>query len=495
MKYLYSIFLIIFLGITSITLNAQEDSFGTHTVKSGETLYSIAKAYFITVNDLKEYNTEIENTNIKVGDTLKIPKTVRNSSMFVSDSDAIDEQALFPSSNNKNKTKKEKNETKVQQNKTRKEKTEIKIAMMLPLFYENIDDLYFNQYNIEDKKIQNNRSPYKCFSYISFYEGARLALEKLEKNGCKISLYVFDVGEDDITKLNKALEYPEMKNMDLIIPLVFKNSFNALSNYAKQHSIPLVNPMSTMESILDNEYVFKIQPNEQAEARTILTYIQEKHRDAQVIVLFDDANTSKSLLNWYKTNITSFVPEGSWTMINYKKNGTKLKNYLKTGKQNIIINIIENKGETEKNYSNKLIQTIAGFSPSYSVSLFAEYRWLEYPNIDYNSLNKVDFHFTLTYLNDYTNPNFVDFVKDYRNNFKTEPDKIYAALGYDIMMYFVSALREKGDNFMQNPNTKNMQNMINHYRFKKADTNKGWQNETTTIYKLENYKIQSEWSH
>ncbi|MCF0210192.1 MAG: LysM peptidoglycan-binding domain-containing protein, partial [Bacteroidales bacterium] len=141
MKYLYSIFLIIFLGITSITLNAQEDSFGTHTVKSGETLYSIAKAYFVTVNDLKEYNTEIENTNIKVGDTLKIPKTVRNSSMFVSDSDAIDEQALFPSSNNKNKTKKEKNETKVQQNKTRKEKTEIKIAMMLPLFYENIDDL------------------------------------------------------------------------------------------------------------------------------------------------------------------------------------------------------------------------------------------------------------------------------------------------------------------------------------------------------------------
>ena len=40
----------------------------------------------------------------------------------------------------------------------------IKVAMLLPLFYENIDELSFNEYNIDERRGKN----YKCFTYISF---------------------------------------------------------------------------------------------------------------------------------------------------------------------------------------------------------------------------------------------------------------------------------------------------------------------------------------
>ena len=42
-------------------------------------------------------------------------------------------------------------------------KKEIKIAVLMPLFYENIDDLAFNEYNIDERRNRN----YKCFTYIS----------------------------------------------------------------------------------------------------------------------------------------------------------------------------------------------------------------------------------------------------------------------------------------------------------------------------------------
>lgn len=366
---------------------------------------------------------------------------------------------------------------------------EIKIAMLLPLYYDNIDELSFNQYNIAEKRNAN----YRCFSYISFYEGARIALDKLERQGYKITFFVFDVGESDIKKTSEVLEQEEMKEMDLIVPLVFKNSFDLISKFSQEHQIPLVNPMSPNNDILLNEYVFKIQPDDISIAQTTMKYIQEKHSNSNVIILYEDSKKDNSLINWYKSNINSYT--SSWTIINYKKNAAKLKNYFKPNVKNIVINLITKIDPNEnKVFANTLTKKLFGFN-NYDITLFAPFEWLDFSNIDYSMLERLDYHFTLTYLNDYTNPNFVDFVKEYRKHFRTEPDKIYAALGYDIMMYFIKALKEKKQSLTSEPNIKDMQEMINHYHFRHLPNYPGWQNETTTIYNIKNYKIKSEWSY
>ena len=46
--------------------------FYIHTIKQGETLYSISKAYSVTSQELKKYNTDL-SSNLKLGATLKIP--------------------------------------------------------------------------------------------------------------------------------------------------------------------------------------------------------------------------------------------------------------------------------------------------------------------------------------------------------------------------------------------------------------------------------------
>ena len=48
-------------------------SYYIHTVTKGQTLYSIAKAYNVTVDELKFENPELENNNLKIGQKLRIP--------------------------------------------------------------------------------------------------------------------------------------------------------------------------------------------------------------------------------------------------------------------------------------------------------------------------------------------------------------------------------------------------------------------------------------
>ena len=124
-----------------------------------------------------------------------------------------------------------------------------------------------------------------------------------------------------------------------------------------------------------------------------------------------------------------------------------------------------------------------------TINLIAQYNWLDFPSIDFVSLQKYNYHFTLSYLNDYTNVNFVDFVKDYRKHFRQEPDKIYAALGYDIMMFFVPSMMQKGDKFISEPNLDRSRFMVNSFFFDKQDPKGGWQNKRTVVYKINDYKI------
>jgi LysM repeat protein len=60
----------IYFGFSVFVLNAAEK---VHTVKPGESLYSIARTYGLSVNDLKRLNTELaSNTNIKAGQKIVV---------------------------------------------------------------------------------------------------------------------------------------------------------------------------------------------------------------------------------------------------------------------------------------------------------------------------------------------------------------------------------------------------------------------------------------
>ena len=362
-------------------------------------------------------------------------------------------------------------------------KKSLKIAMFLPLAYDKIEELDFTKFNIEEKK----RIKYRSFEYITFYEGARIALERLEAEGYAVSLYVYDVAEDDVNQIKNLLSQPEMKTMDLIIPLVFQKSFSVISEFSTLNKIPLVNPMSSNSSIIiDNPYVFKIQPSDVADIETTLRYIKANFQNPNITLIFTPSD--KKIVDMYQKGIER---EGwSWIGIDYNKYSKRIFEKVDSSKDNIFISVVD-KGNYKMNeaYANTLLSQLNNKKNLPQINLIAQYSWLDFPSIDLSLIQKFNFHFSLSYLNDYTNANFVDFMKQYRNHFRQEPDKIYAALGYDIMMFFVPALTQKREKFINEPNVERSKYMINSFFFDRNDPKDGWQNRRTVLYKINYYKI------
>ena len=368
------------------------------------------------------------------------------------------------------------------------QKTAIKVAMLLPLYYENIDELSFNEYNIDEKRGKK----YKCFSYLPFYEGARLALDELEKQGYKVSLYVFDCGDNDDKKMQTALNHSAMKDMDLVVALVMKQSFNMVSEFCRINKIPLINPLSQDDGILNNPYVIKIQPDDMARTVSLVKYIEQKRTDEKIVVLYDDRDTPQDILAYWK----EYLPKVStkWTIINYRKNASRLSNYLSDKENNFVINLINKKTQADnKAHAKALINTLS--NKKCKITLFASYDWFDYVGNDYKVLQELNLHFFLTYYNDFTNVNFTNFANKYRTHFKVVPDKIYASIGYDIINYFLPLISSKGKDFIHSPNTTEQKDMIVRYKFAKPDDNLGWANTNAIIYRLEDYKVKSCWCY
>lgn len=482
------LFLIVFSFYIFMPLafsQTEEKTYGIHTVEQGETLYRISRNYYLSVKDITDINPGLTPQTLKAGQTIKIPYTVRNKSLLKhSDVSTVitsyESPVLYQNPSQREEEPQPKNNKKDYSSKKK-----LNIAMILPMAYDKIPDLDFNKFNIEEKK----RKKYHCFEYITFYEGARIALDKLEKQGYAVSLYVYDIGEEDTKAMQDLIKAESLKNMDLIIPLVFQKNFTLVMEYANKNSIPIINPMSQNVSILkDNPYLFKIQPSPASEVETTIRYIRNNFKNPNVTLLYTPNASEKPIMEYYKL---LFEKGGmTWCIIDYNRFSSRIFEKVDNTKDNIFISIVD-KGNPKFNeaYANELLSKLNANKRLPEISLIAQASWLDYPSIDLALIDKFNFHFTLSYLNDYTNKNFVEFVKEYRKHFKAEPDKIYAAMGYDIMMYFVPVMIMKGNDFIDEPNYDNTKEMINPFYFLRNEKNNGYQNKRTVIYKVEDYKI------
>lgn len=296
---------------------------GIHKVEKGETLYRISRNFFLTEKDIIEVNPGLTAENLKAGQVIKVPITVRNQHVFKeekTESIKVSANALYPKSSAKKKA-----------DKSRK----INMAVFMPLNYEAVDQLTFTKFNIDEKK----RQRYKCFDYIHFYEGIRIALNNLENTGFKVDCYVYDVGDNDVAKVQEALNSEIMKSMDIIVPLVFKQPFSLIADFAKKEQIPVVNPMSEDLSILDNNFVFKIQPSAAAEVETIIRYVRKNYEDANIIVVHDNKPALKSILDYYQQLLAK--GNNTWSVLDYNKQGSKLSSKFREGKKNVVINLVD----------------------------------------------------------------------------------------------------------------------------------------------------------
>ena len=432
------------------------DQYIYHLVKSKETIYFITKNYKISQEILFEQNPFLKE-GLKEGQLLRIPKGLDAEENFIFESteskisDSIhSERHVFKAYSDSVKLpdcdiiKKKKQEP-------------YTVALLLPLYLDQSDEEFYidssktNDYGkkIYEKVYRSSNYIYpRSVNYLEFYEGVLMALDSLKKQGLSVNLHTFDTQGDTI-KVNEILQLPVMKTVDLIIGPVYNYELEIVSRFAIDNKIKMVSPLSDNSSFVDkNPFLFQVGPSFLTQLDAIAKYVSTfKNKNIVLIHNSDSLQYNSNVLVVKNKLFNYFSVDTSLGSLLFKEmffmDSLKLiEHTLNKNTENIII-IPSNDQAFVTSVLNNL-NTIA--NTGYNISTIGMSRWYRFGNIDPENLYNLKTSLIVPFYIDYNNKNVKKFIVKYRNIFKTEPDQ-YAMHGYDVSMYFLTALLYYGEDF------------------------------------------------
>jgi len=314
----------------------------------------------------------------------------------------------------------------------------INIAIMLPFFASN------SSYDTIVSTGRIKHIPARSKQFIEFYQGVLLALEDLKNRGLQATLFVYDT-QDDVNITRNICHLPEFNSFDLIIGPVIGKNIEIVAEYAKKNNIPVVSPLSTDDKFISEfENSFMVSPSTKIQEIKTIKAIKQMNKRNYVIVTEGNQYDLLYISTLKKEILSLDNPNNKvkYTEFAYKKGNEQKLLDLFVPRDTAVIVILSD----EKAFISDIVARLNTVSEKCDVTLFGQPKWSKFDNIKLEFFYNLNTHiFTLNYI-DYANQRVRDFVLKYRQSYYTEPTA-RAFEGYDIAYYFVDALITFGKNF------------------------------------------------
>ena len=483
------------------TFFAQDDNFFQHTVERGQTVYSIAAMYSVSVEDIYRWNPTSRKV-IRVGDVLKIPQ---QSSSYIYHTIAPQETlyalaqkyhmkgediiaanpglsvktftigkiiriptnlVTAPIQGGNEVANRSKTNSLLSQTTPSSSVNIIKVALLLPF----------------DLKENNTVQGSPKNRMVEYYEGFLLALQELKKEGISVNLQVYDIGLG-ANEIPAILKKKEMKDIHLLIGGLYDEQIKLLSRFAKENSIPYVIPLTSQSNEpLNNTYIYQINtPQSYLYSKASQAFIN-KYRNDNIIIVTDDSGDSnkKEFIDLLKQDLED-------KNISYKtvSLGTDFYNSITASLSNLQKNVIipsDASAETLAKITPTL-KTILDNQAGLSLSLFGYPDWQTYSSKFSNDFFSLNATFYSLFYSDPTSQDVKDFYSTFykwftrilENNFPK-----FGMLGYDTGMYFTRLIHTYGSPFNSHINDLKYNGMQTDFNFERLNNWGGFIN--TNMY-------------
>lgn len=399
-------------ALTQVTDTIIVTQYVPYKVKKKETLYSIAKKFDLSVEDLKQANPGIKS--VKQGKSINIPEQkveINNRKEYVVTDEQID--------NIYNRIYEKKNTG------------HINAAVILPFMLQHKPDV-------------------KSALYTEYYQGFLLAVDSLKRQGFSINLYTYDT-EGSVSHVKNLLEQPEMKTMDLIIAPDNDEMIDLIADFGDKYDVNVVNTFSIKnEKVNTNAHVFQTNiPHSYLYAETADRFIR-LFRNKEVIFISDleDTAASHDFADILKEELSNHGI--SYRTCSY--NGSLAQSDLTSavGDANAVVFVpTSNKKEVPDAIVAPLV-TFLENNPQCQITLFGYPSWTTRINDHLNEFYKLDTHLFTRFYTSSTNPRKQDFDLKFHywyNDEMLNASPQYGLLGFDTGHYFLSAIAQNGKNF------------------------------------------------
>ncbi len=502
---------------TEITVKNGE-KFYVHTVKRKETLSSIVELYDVSEIDVLLNNSNIKRGKVKTGQKLLIPFIQNELENDIVQDEMIDPGFLI---------EKDCDMVFVSPDSI------YRVALMLPLFLEQVDSVLLK--SPANVKLLTA----KPFSFIHFYEGFMIAVDSLvNTRNLKLELKVYDI-DNNITKVDVAMQDPWLKNADLIIGPFYIKPFEMMMGFADTNGIMIVNPLTNRSNLVDNQpNLVKVKPSYYSQIDYVRNLVKDRYVDNNVFIVRMDNNGDstiiadlsrelKEVINPYtlvsnrkivsrlrmiynkmedkdEVNIEDVEFHSDGTLLDYTLANVLIDDSVRFNNDVYVVNYNNDRLETVNKYGSvarnnvvivytdqsvaatQLINKVNMLTERYPVTLICMPEWSKFDKLfSENLMNMSSVYLDDKFL-DYNSVAVNSFICMFRKIYGTEPTD-YAYQGFDIAWYFLNALMRFGPDMSSCLPYYQIPLLNNDFVFVRNEDGDGLENINWNMYQFKNY--------
>lgn len=389
--------------------DAVDDGFDYYVVKPGETIYSLSRRFGISEKDFVA-NNDVAN-GLKAGAVIRIPQSKEENLRVIEANDALQNNATIEAhSSDENIVFRALEPGK-----------ELNIALMLPL-------------NVNAKPNA---------SFVEFYQGFLLGLEKLKESGKgNVKLTVYNT-EHDPAKVQQIVESQLFEGTNMIVGPVYEDELKPVLRYAQANSVPVVTPLANIAAA-KSPALFQLSPAPEKKYDKIanllnggrdiyLIYASSFDKEFEAEILKQLEGKSYAAYNYSFNQKSIFTPRNSAA-----RSIDVMDDILK--EENPCLFVVLANAETD-------VDRILGTISSAKVALTersekcAQYvvlgtsRWGRYNNIDHTSYFNNNVVMISTYHAKRDSAVVREFDSNYIKSYRMLPS-LYSYRGYDTAVIF-----------------------------------------------------------
>lgn len=288
-------------------------------------------------------------------------------------------------------------------------------------------------------------------SNMDFYSGALLAARDLGLSGTGVDLSVYDVagGTSPVTA-------DRLRMSDVAIGPVSKSALAALLEIAPEDRY-IVSPFDQRAEALvaTNKNFVQAPASVSAQYENLTDWITESRTpDEPLIVVFEKGMREESESNAAETYLQASgqtYSSFSYSILEGRNVLEPIKALMNQEKINRVLVISESEA-----FVNDLVRNLnLLIHEDYRIVLYGPSKLRSFETIDVEDYHNVNLHLAMSYYVDYDSPEVQDFLLKYRALYNTEPGP-FAFQGYDLMHYFVKVCAKYGTGwgeFIENEDT------------------------------------------
>ncbi len=461
--------------LSFMVVNAQEVVYKDHVIQAGETLYSLAKSYGTSVDEIRTANPQLGET-YQIGQQIRIPTIEVKIPDCKQTYKVKKKETLYSISKQFGLTVDELvNANPVLRDKTLKKNMEICIPYstqekdaMQPqptvIMPDEVKIAVFLPFGL-NKSVKTKEA---C-TMVDFYEGFLLSVQDMKKKGIATTIYSYDE-----TDVDKVLQRPEMKELDIIIGPKEISNISLLTRFCQSNKAVLVVPFSSQDYIVNNApHVFQVNTKLDNRYDRVFEEFSRLYRNFNIVFVAmgdEDNEMSKAV------QMRRYLDKQGITYKNIIVDElTPDSKVLLPNKQNVVIPL----SSTQKGFEQICAKLEVLPISAERITLYGYTDWQAFA-----SKYKTKFAtYHCTYFTAfYHNPDasqVVNFNNRFHNQFSRDQFNTYpryGMLGYDVGTYFIQNFYEQGNKFFDKITSLRSKAMQNPMRFVKKNSTSGYIN-------------------